>query len=150
MNNDFEDLRGRQTHRLRPLVCVSKRGIKVVSFLDRSHFLHAGGFMEFTAESSATDVRMKTNQPQLTPDVRLGSSKAAVETNDTEAGVRYNISFSRGCREGGSWQTTESFASDHLRWLGIMTVRTLPWIFAQGLERDSTDESTLFPQAEED
>jgi len=106
--------------------------------------------MEFTAESSATDVRMKTNQPQLTPDVRLGSSKAAVETNDTEAGVRYNISFSRGCREGGSWQTTESFASDHLRWLGKVADRTPPWIFARGLEQDSTAEFTPSHQAEED
>jgi len=106
--------------------------------------------MEFTAESSATDVRMKTNQPQLTPDVRLGSSKAAVETNDTEAGVRFNISFSRRHREVGRWQSTGSFARDHLPWLCKITVRILPWIFAQGLERDSTDESTLFPQAEED
>ena len=106
--------------------------------------------MEFTAESSATDVRMKTNQPQLTPEVRLGSSKAAVGTNDTEAGVRYNTSFSRRHRECASWQSTGSFARDHLRWLGKMTVRILPWIFAQGLERDSTDESTLSPQAEED
>ena len=106
--------------------------------------------MEFTVESSATNFQIETNQPQLTPEVRLGSSKAAVGRNDTEAGADYSVTFGRSYKEGGSWQSTQSFARDHLRWLGKVADRTPPWIFARGLEQDSTAEFTPSHQAEED
>lgn len=44
--------------------------------------------MEFTADWSETDVRMKTSKIKPIHEVRLGHIKAAVWSNDTEAGVR--------------------------------------------------------------
>ena len=55
-----------------------------------------------------TDVPMR-NKTRPTHELRLGSLKAAVWRNDTEAGVRYNVTFSRLYKEGDQWKSTESF-----------------------------------------
>jgi len=49
--------------------------------------------MNFNAESAETDVPMQTTKQKPIQEVRLGSIKAAIWANQTEAGVRYNVTF---------------------------------------------------------
>jgi hypothetical protein len=74
---------------------------------------------------------MKNNKQQPTKEIRLGSIKAAVWKNDTEAGVRYNVTFSRLYREGDSWKSTESFGRDDLLLLGKVADQAHSWICSQ-------------------
>jgi len=49
-----------------------------------------------------------------TSEVRLGKIKAAIWANETENGIRYNVTFSRLYKDGEGWQHTQSFSRDDL------------------------------------
>lgn len=78
------------------------------------------------------------NKAKPIHEVRLGSIKAAVWRNKTEAGVRYNVTVSRLYKDGDNWQSTDSFGRDDLLLLAKVADHTHSWIFAQGQEQDST------------
>lgn len=90
--------------------------------------------MKFTEDLSETDVRMQTNKPKPTHEVRLGHIKAAVWRNETEAGVRYNATFSRLYKDGDEWRSTESFGRDDLLQLAKVADNAHSWICAQSQE----------------
>jgi len=81
----------------------------------------------------------QTQKQQPIHEVRLGFIKAAVWKNETEAGVRYNVTFNRFYREGDTWKFTESFGRDDLLLLGKVADQTHSWIFAQAPPRDETN-----------
>lgn len=89
--------------------------------------------MDSPQGSSAVEalLPMKSNKQQPTWGIRLGAIKAAVWKNDTEAGVRYNVTFSRLYREGDSWKSTESFGRDDLLLLGKVADQAHSWICSQ-------------------
>jgi len=74
---------------------------------------------------------MKNIKQQPIKEIRLGSIKAAVWKNDTEAGVRYNVTFSRLYRDGDSWKSTDSFGRDDLLLLGKVADHAHTWICSQ-------------------
>ena len=82
------------------------------------------------------DVPMKT-KTKPTHEVRLGAIKAAIWRNDTEAGVRYNATFTRLYKDGESWKSTESFGRDDLLTLAKVADQTHSWICAQNQEEQS-------------
>ena len=47
-------------------------------------------------------------------EVRIGAVKAAIWQNETEAGPRYNVSFSRLYKAGDDWKSIASFGRDDL------------------------------------
>src|ERR1035438_7933417 len=75
--------------------------------------------MTFDPSSTTDNVPMK-NTPKQKPihEVRLGFIKAAVWRNETESGVRYNVTFSRIYKDGDNWKSTDSFGRDDLLLLG--------------------------------
>lgn len=87
--------------------------------------------MDFTADWSTNDVPMK-NKP--IHEVRIGSIKAAVWRNETETGVRHNVTVSRiyKDKESDSWKSTESFGRDDLLVLAKVADQAHSWICAQG------------------
>ena len=86
---------------------------------------------------------MKNNKQQPTKEIRLGAIKAAVWKNDTEAGVRYNVTFSRLYREGDSWKSTESFGRDDLLLLGKVADQAHSWICSQnGIPEENPNGAT--------
>ena len=103
--------------------------------------------MEFTADWSETDVRMKTNKAKPIHEVRLGHIKAAVWSNDTEAGVRYNAILSQLYKAGDSWKSTESFGRDDLLLLGKVADQAHSWIFTQTQEENAAAKAAA-PNAE--
>jgi hypothetical protein len=70
-------------------------------------------------------------------EVRLGLIKAAVWKNETETGVRYNVTFSRIYKDGDDWKSTDSFGRDDLLLLSKVADQTHSWIFAQAQENES-------------
>lgn len=91
--------------------------------------------MDFTADWSTNDVPMK-NKP--IHEVRLGSIKAAVWRNETETGVRHNVTVSRiyKDKETDSWKSTESFGRDDLLLLAKVADQAHSWICAQGQDEN--------------
>ena len=94
--------------------------------------------------SNALDVRM-TNKTKPIHEVRLGVMKAAVWRNVTEAGVRYNVTFSRLYKEGDQWKSTESFGRDDLLLLAKVADQTHSWICAN--QNQEPDDATKAPAA---
>ena len=82
------------------------------------------------------NVGMTTNKAKPIHEVRLGFIKAAVWRNETEAGVRYNVTFSRLYKDSDQWKSTESFGRDDLLLLGKVADQTHSWICNQAPESD--------------
>ena len=61
-------------------------------------------------------------------EVRLGGIKAAIWQNQTEAGVRYNVTFERLYNQDGEWRSTSSFGRDDLLLLGKVADQAHTWI----------------------
>src|SRR5271165_3555748 len=95
--------------------------------------------MTFDSDSNSSDFRMKTQTQKQKPihEVRLGTIKAAVWRNETEAGIRYNVTFSRIYKDGDDWKSTDSFGRDDLLLLSKVADLTHSWIFAQSQENES-------------
>jgi hypothetical protein len=95
--------------------------------------------MTFDSDSNNSDFRMKTQTQKQKPihEVRLGLIKAAVWRNETETGVRYNVTFSRIYKDGDDWKSTDSFGRDDLLLLSKVADQTHSWIFAQAQENES-------------
>ena len=94
-------------------------------------------------------VPMKTKAKPI-HEVRLGYIKAAVWRNETEAGVRYNVTFSRLYKDGDNWQSTESFGRDDLLLLAKVADQTHSWIFAQSQGEDNATKAASPAGGQED
>ena len=89
--------------------------------------------MNLDSEPLDTDVRMQTKKQKPIHEVRLGLIKAAVWKNETENGVRYNVTFSRIYKKDGDddWKSTDSFGRDDLLLLGKVADQAHSWICSQ-------------------
>jgi len=77
---------------------------------------------------------MKTQPTRPTHEVRLGSIKAAVWRNQTETGVRHNVTFSRLYKDGEKWKSTDSFGRDDLLLVSKVADQAHLWIHQQEQE----------------
>ena len=93
--------------------------------------------MTFDHESEQGNFSMKNTKQKPIHEVRLGFIKAAVWKNDTEAGVRYNVTFSRIYKDGDTWSSTDSFGRDDLLLLGKVADQAHSWIFEQSQGEES-------------
>jgi hypothetical protein len=83
---------------------------------------------------------MNTNKP--IHEVRLGAIKAAVWRNETDAGLRYNVTFSRLFKDADKWNSTDNFGRDDLLLLGKVADLAHTWICTQKQEgQNFTQES---------
>lgn len=92
--------------------------------------------MDYATALPAT-VMNATNKTKPINEVRLGYIKAAVWKNETEAGVRYNVTFSRLYKDGDQWASTDSFGRDDLLLLAKVADQTHSWICAQNQEEQN-------------
>jgi len=77
-------------------------------------------------------------KPKTRPvhEVRIGAIKAALWRNDTEAGVRYNATFSRLYKDGAEWRSTGSFGREDLLLLAKVADQAHTWVCSQHPEED--------------
>jgi hypothetical protein len=82
---------------------------------------------------------MATPREKPVHEIRLGAVKAALWKNDTDSGVRFNVTFSRLYKDGDDWKNSDSFGRDDLLLLAKVADLTHTWICeqqAQGSERE--------------
>jgi hypothetical protein len=76
--------------------------------------------------------------PQSTPsrntrpvhEIRRDLIKAAIWANQTEEGIRHNVTFERRYLDGEEWKSTRSFGRDDMLTLAIVAVEARMWIVA--------------------
>jgi hypothetical protein len=64
-------------------------------------------------------------------ELRLGKVKAAVWANETEQGVRLNVTFSRLYRDGDEWRSSDSFGRGELLLLAKVADLAHTWVCEQ-------------------
>ena len=70
---------------------------------------------------------------------RIGRIKAAVWANETDNGIRHNVTFSRlYVSDGGEWRDSTSFGRDDLPLLAKVADRVHSWIFEQTQEQNGS------------
>lgn len=99
---------------------------------------------DFDDESLDTDVPMQTQKQKPIHEVRLGLIKAAVWKNETDTGVRYNVTVCRLYKENGDdgWKRTESFGRDDLLVLAKALDQAHSWIYAQAKPQEEEKANT--------
>jgi hypothetical protein len=65
-------------------------------------------------------------------EIRLGRIKAAIWSNDTEEGVRFNVTLTRIYKQGKDWKTSESFGRDDLPLVAKVADMAHTWIYQEG------------------
>ena len=95
--------------------------------------------------NSPTPAPAPRNQP--VHEVRLGGIKAAIWQNQTEAGVRYNVTFERLYNQDGEWRSTTSFGRDDLLLLGKVADLAHTWIIEPETAEASSPARTGRPVA---
>lgn len=69
-------------------------------------------------------------------EIRLGAIKGAIWKNDTQSGVRFNVTFARLYKDGDEWKSTESYGRDDLLVLAKVADQAHSWIFEHGQEEN--------------
>jgi hypothetical protein len=67
-------------------------------------------------------------------EVRLGTIKAAVWRNQTETGIRHNVTFSRLYKDGDKWKSSDSFGLQDLLPVAKIADMAHSWIHQQEQE----------------
>jgi hypothetical protein len=65
-------------------------------------------------------------------EVRLGAIKAAIWANDTQNGVRHNVTLQRLYKDEDAWKSTESFGRDDLLLVAKVANMAHTWICQEG------------------
>lgn len=90
--------------------------------------------------ATATQPRKSDAKPKPVHEVRLGKIKAAIWANETENGIRHNVTITRLYKDGDEWKTSTSFGRDELPLVGKVADLAHSWIFQHG--QDTADNGT--------
>ena len=89
------------------------------------------------ATESLQEPKATTANRKPIHEIRLGAIKASVWQNDTENGVRYNVTFGRLYKDnGGDWKVSDSFGRDDLLLLAKMADLAHNFIFQKQQGQD--------------
>jgi hypothetical protein len=64
-------------------------------------------------------------------EIKLGRIRAAIWANDTQNGVRHNVTVERLYKDGEEWKSTGSFGRDDLQLVSKALDQAHTWIFEQ-------------------
>ena len=67
-------------------------------------------------------------------EIRMGRIKAAIWQNETDNGIRYNVTIGRLYKDGSDWKQTESFGRDDLPVLAKVADQAHSFIFQKQQE----------------
>lgn len=89
----------------------------------------------------ATATRPPKTEAKARPvhEIRLGRVKAAIWANDTENGIRHNVTVTRIYKDGEEWKTSGSFGREELPLLAKVADMAHSWIYQHG--QDQADPS---------
>lgn len=86
----------------------------------------------------ATAAKSKSKEAKNRPvhEVRFGRIRAAIWQNETENGLRHNVTVSRLYKDGDEWRDSSSFGRDDLPLVAKVCDQAHSWIFEHGSERN--------------
>ena len=78
----------------------------------------------------------RSNDAKAKPvhEVRLGRIKAAIWANETDNGVRHNVTITRLYKDGDEWKTSTSFGREELPLVAKVADLAHSWIYQHGQE----------------
>ena len=81
----------------------------------------------------ATATATGKSKPKQRPvhEVRLGRVRAAIWENQTDGGVRHNVTLTRLYKDGDQWKDSSSFGRDDLPLVAKVVDLAHRWIFEQ-------------------
>jgi len=62
-------------------------------------------------------------------EIRLGKIKAAIWANETDTGIRHNVTLGRLYKDGEEWKTSATFGREDLPLVGKVADMAHTWIF---------------------
>lgn len=65
-------------------------------------------------------------------EVRLGRIKAAIWANETDNGIRHNVTITRLYKDGEEWKTSTSFGREELPLVAKVADLAHSWIYQHG------------------
>ncbi|MGD0519573.1 MAG: hypothetical protein ABSA26_18725 [Thermoguttaceae bacterium] len=81
----------------------------------------------------------KSKKAKPVHEIRIGRLIAAIWANETDNGIRHNVTFSRLYKpEGEEWQNSSSFGREDLLLLGKLADRVHTWVYEQTQEQNSS------------
>ena len=85
----------------------------------------------------------RSNDAKAKPvhEVRLGRIKAAIWANETENGVRHNVTITRLYKDGDEWKTSTSFGREELPLVAKVADLAHSWIYQVGQESNGNGEA---------
>ncbi|MSR59791.1 MAG: hypothetical protein EXS05_19490 [Planctomycetaceae bacterium] len=88
--------------------------------------------------ATATESKPKDAKKRPVQEIRLGRIRAAIWENETENGLRHNVTLTRLYKDGDQWKDSTSFGRDDLPLLAKVCDQAHTWIFAQAAERNES------------
>ena len=83
--------------------------------------------------------KSKSKNAKPVHEIRIGRIKAAIWANETENGIRHNVTLSRLYKpEGEDWQDSTSFGRDDLLLVAKVADRVHSWIFEQNQDQNGS------------
>ena len=82
--------------------------------------------------ATATQPRKSDAKPKPVNEIRLGRIKAAIWANETEQGIRHNVTITRLYKDGDEWKTSTSFGREELPLVAKVADLAHTWIFQHG------------------
>ena len=81
--------------------------------------------------STSTKSRPKEAKNRPVHEIRFGRIRAAIWQNETENGLRHNVTISRLYKDGEEWKDSTSFGRDDLPLVAKVCDQAHSWIFEQ-------------------
>lgn len=81
---------------------------------------------------------MSKNRP--VHEIRMGRVRAAVWQNESEVGIRHNVTFSRLYKDGGQWKDSTSFGRDDLPLLAKLADMAHTYLYQAAADAGPTSE----------
>lgn len=84
---------------------------------------------------------MAKANPKPVHEIRMGRIKAAIWENDTQNGIRHNVTVQRIYKDDSDqWQTSDSFGRDDLPLLAKVVDQAHTWIYQEANASDGSKE----------
>ncbi len=93
------------------------------------------------ANNQRTQPRSNDAKTKPVHEVRLGRIKAAIWANETDNGVRHNVTITRLYKDGDEWKTSTSFGREELPLVAKVADLAHTWIYQQGQETNGNGNS---------
>lgn len=87
--------------------------------------------------ATATKSKPKEAKNRPVHEIRFGRIRAAIWQNETENGMRHNVTISRLYKDGEDWKDSTSFGRDDLPLVAKVCDQAHTWIFEYGSEKSN-------------